>query len=171
MYKIKYLFLFFIIAADVQADEYEKIWGIRQQNFINSLPSSSDYTIFRPDEKPEYKNRIISFFYSMGGEDITVHVLRIKGIPEKDYCFFNNMLYSVSEDWGNTSVNRADTIIKNIETRYSRLNAETKESTTIITLEKERNKIIIYKKPVDRDIVKLRVFYYTNDIFNILLKD
>lgn len=171
MPKIKYLFLFLIITANAYSQEYESLWGINQQRFISTLPSSSDYMTFRPDEKPEYRNRIISFFYSMGGEGISVNVLRVNGLPEKDYCFFNNMLYSVSEDWGNISAGRADSIIKNIESRYDRQSENSKEITTIITFVKERNKIILYKKPVDRDIVKLRIFYYSNDIFNILLKD
>lgn len=170
MHKIKLIFLFLIITINVYPQEYEQIWGIKQQNFINSLVST-DYTIFRPEEKPEYKNRIISFFNAMGGENVSVKVVRITGIPEKDYCFFNNMLYSVSEDWGSISIQNADSIIKKIEKNYSVKNTEKKEYTTIITFEKDRNKIILYKKPSENNCIKLRLFYYNNDIFNILLKD
>lgn len=170
MLKFKFLFLFLIAAVNLYPDEYEKIWGIKQQNFVSSLPTS-DYTIFRPEEKPEYKNRIISFFNTMGGEGVRVLVLRIKGTPEKDYCFFNSMLYSVSEDWGSTSSKNAESIIKKIETRYSVKNIDNKDDTTIITFEKDKNKIIVYKKPADNNYIKLRLFYYSNDIFNILLKD
>lgn len=170
MRKTKLIFLFFLISVEAHSHEYEKIWGTIQQNFIQSL-ITSDYITFRPEEKPEYKNRIVSFFYAMGGNGVRVNILRIKGVPEKDYCFFNNLLYSVSEDWGNLSLNNADAIIKKIKKDYIVKNIDNKEDTTIITFEKDRNKIILYKKPVDYDCIKLRIFYYTNDLFNILLKE
>jgi len=168
--KSKLLLIFFILSGNAYPHEYEKIWGIRQQNFINTL-SSSDYIVFRPEEKPEYKNRIISFFTGMSGDGVKVNVLRIKGLPEKDYCFFNNMLYSVSEDWGNIALKNADSIIKKIEYNYSIKNVDTRDGFAIITFEKDRNKIILYKKPVDNNFLKMKIYYYTNDIFNILLKE
>jgi hypothetical protein len=157
--KAKLIFILFIITGEAYSHEYENLWGIQQQNFINSL-ASAEYTIFRPSEKPDYKNRIISFFYAMGGDCVSVNILRVKGMPEIDYCFFNNMLYSVSEDWGNISTKSTDSIIKKIENGYSVNNIDNKDHTTIITFEKNKNKIILYKKPIDRDIVKLRIFYY-----------
>lgn len=168
--KIKIFLLFILLSGEAYSSDYEKLWGTGQQNFINSL-TSTDYVIFRPEDKPEYKNRIISFFNAMGGDGVRVNILRISGSPEKDYCFFNNMLYSVSEDWGNTTLKNADSIIRQIENRYKIKNIDKKDETTIITFEKDKNKIILYKKPVDYNCIKLRVFYYTNNIFNILLKD
>jgi hypothetical protein len=154
--------------VEAHSHEYEKIWGTIQQNFIQSL-ITSDYITFRPEEKPEYKNRIVSFFYAMGGNGVRVNILRIKGVPEKDYCFFNNLLYSVSEDWGNISLNNADAIIKKIKKDYIVKNIDNKEDTTIITFEKDRNKKY-YIKNLLIMMYKLRIFYYTNDLFNILLK-
>ncbi|HOP30122.1 MAG TPA: hypothetical protein P5120_09775 [Spirochaetota bacterium] len=168
--KIKLLLLLFILSGNAYSHDYEKLWGTGQQNFINSL-TSSDYILFNPEDKPEYKNRIISFFRIMGGDGARVSVLRIKGSPEIDYCFFNNMLYSVSEDWGHITSKNAKSIITKIENHYIKKSIDTKEETTVITFEKDKNKIIIYKKPVDDNFIKLRIFYYTNEIFNILLKD
>jgi len=170
MQKIKIIIIFFLLSAEVHSHEYEKIWGTIQHNFIQSL-NTTDYVIFRPEEKPEYKNRIVSFFYSMGGNGVKVNILRIKGVPEKDYCFFNNLLYSVSEDWGNISLNNADSIIKKLKAEYIVQNVVNKEGTTIITFEKDRNKIILYKKPVEINSIQLKVFYYSNDLFNILLNE
>ena len=171
MFRAKYILFFLVIAINAYSSEYDKLWGIERQEFAKNLSPESDYEVFKPEEKPEYNNRIFSFFKSMGGSGFDIKVLRVKGKPEKDYCFFNDRLYSVSEDWGETSSKNSDNILDHYHKEYNKPQVESKESMTVYTFSKDKTRILIYKKASGHGRVRLRVFHYTNEVFSMLLKD
>jgi len=81
-----------MITSPLYPSEIEQLWGISKNDLIAQL-KLKNYTIFKPEDKPEYSNRIVDFFISMNPEDKTeITILQSKGNPEIDYCFFNEKL-------------------------------------------------------------------------------
>lgn len=171
MNRLTYIFLFLVFSLNSYTQEYFNYWGINQKEFIKSLPADSEYLIFKPDDEPEYSNKIISFFQTMGGSDVSVNILRIKGRPVRDYCFFNNRLYSVTEDWREIPSTDTEKLVNNYNRLFTRLSSEMKDGVTINSYVKEKTKIIIYRKQIDDNRFKVKILFYTNDVFNILLNE
>ncbi len=165
------LFLVIIITNPLFSAEVEKLWGISRPDLTGCL-KLTNYSIFKPDDKPGYSNRIIDFFNSMNPEErAVIYVLRSHGNPEMDYCFFNEKLYSVSEEWGNIDRSRAQDLYKSLKEKYAEISAEEKNPFVIYSFKKGRTKVLLYKKVIDEKFVNVRIFYYSNDIFNALFSE
>lgn len=154
----------------VYATEVESLWGISKSDLIKKLKVDV-YEIFKPSDKPQYKNRVIDFFTTMCSEEKSeIIILRIAGNPEIDYIFFNDKLFSVSEEWGEIDRNRAKGLIKSIETDYN--GSQTAGSTDgLYSFRKNRTKVLIQKKDINSGSSRFRVFYYSMDLFNMLLRE
>jgi len=156
------------IASPLFSSDIEKLWGISQNDLITRL-KLKNYSTFKPEEKPDYSNKIIDFFSSMSTEERAVIViLRAAGNPEIDYCFFNEKLYSVSENWGNINTTGADELLKNIKDKYLKISAEDKNPLTVYSFKKNKTKGLLYKKVIDDKTVRVKVFYYSTDLFSML---
>ncbi len=171
MNRFIYTFILLFFTSVLHAQEYSSQWGISQTDFMRTIPPSAEFYTLKPDEVPDSNNRIITFFKTMSGEGITIDILRIKGQPVKDYCFFNNRLYSVTEEWNYISFRNADKLINAFGSTYTSIGKEQKDGVTIYSFTKDKTKIIIYRKPVDSSYEKIKILFYTNDVFNILLKE
>lgn len=149
--------------------ESETLWGISKTDLINRLKLES-YSTFKPSEKPEYSNRIIDFFNSMASDqkfDITI--LRTGEKPEVDYCFFNEKLYSISEDWGNIEIIKAGEILKSLKAKYTEVSTENKDQHVVYSFKKDKTKIVLYKKTESDKSVNIKIFYYSTTLFSMLL--
>ncbi len=165
------ILLFIVIPINLYSHGYENLWGINSDELLKKIPGDKSYEIFKPQDKNKYNNRAITFFQAMGGSSSSINILRIKGTPDKDFCFFNGRLYSVSEEWNMIRTDKAEKLIKNIESRYDRENTVTKNRMTILTYKKNKTRVIIYKRPEDSRNFKVKILFYSNDIFNILLTE
>lgn len=172
MKKIITAIITILITTNSFADpELEKIWGTTKPDLIDRL-KLENYTTFRPEENPDYKNRIIDFFISMNPQErAVITILRIHGIPETDYCFFNEKIYSISEDWGNISRVRALNLWNTLKAKYSLESTEEKKLYNIYSLKKDKTKVLLYKKAVDEKSVNIKIFYYSTDLFSMLFTE
>lgn len=157
------------IITPLAAAEPETLWGISKTGLINKF-KIENYSMFKPSEKPEYNNRIIDFFNSMSSENrFDIFILRAGIKPETDYCFFNEKLYSVSEDWGDIETAKAEEILNNLKCRYAGATAEKKDQYTVYSFKKERTKVVLYKKCNIDKFVNVKIYYYSTVLFNMLL--
>jgi len=157
------------IITPLFSSEIEKLWGISKTDLISRL-KLENYSTFKPEEKPEYSNRIIDFFSSMKrDEKAVITILRSSGKPETDYCFFNEKLYSISEEWGNIDKSASNDLLKKIKVNYTELSVEEKNPDITYSFKKNKTKVLLYKKILDEKLVQIKIFYYSTDLFNMLL--
>ncbi len=153
------------------SSEFEKLWGISSIDLRTKLKIENCIT-FKPEDNPAYSNKIIDFFSTMNPDvKANIIILRTPGKPEIDFCFFNEKLYSVSEEWGNVDNSKANNLIKNLKENYQAISIEDKSPDIIYNLKKDKTKIYIYKKVIDERSVSIRIFYYSTDLFRILLSE
>jgi hypothetical protein len=153
------------------SEELEKLWGISRSDLISRL-RLVNYSEFKPEDKPEYTNKVIDFFSSMNPEErAVITILRVQGKPDVDYCFFNEKLYSISEDWGNIDRTKAGEILKDIKGNYSELSSDDKNPVIIYSFKKRKTKGLLTKKIIDERSVQVRIFYYSTDLFGMLFSE
>lgn len=170
----KILFLIILtvtIAHQLSAADPEVLWGISKDSLINRL-KLENYTTFKPEDRPEYNNRIINFFTSMNPEAKTsILILRAPGSPEIDYCFFNERLYSISENWGDIDKNKVLNLENTIKTKYSDLSPGDNNSNMILSFQKNKTKGVLCKQIVNENTIHINIFYYSVSLFNLLFTE
>jgi hypothetical protein len=165
------IFTVLLFVNPLFSEEIEKLWGISRPDLISRL-GLVNYSEFKPEDKPEYTNKIIDFFSSMNPEErAAITILRVQGKPDVDYCFFNEKLYSVSEDWGNVDRTKAGEILKTLKGNYSELSTDDKNPVITYSFKKRKTKGLLTKKIIDERSVQVRIFYYSTDLFSMLLRE
>jgi len=160
-----------IIINPLHSSEIEKLWGISKTDLISSL-KLENYNSFKPEDNPEYSNRIVDFFSSMNPEGRAgITIIKIYGTPETDYCFFNEKLYSMSEEWGNIDRTSAYNLLKTLKEKYSEQSKDEKSPDTIYSFKKNKTKVLLYKKVIDEKSVQIKIFYYSTDLFRMFLSE
>jgi hypothetical protein len=151
---------------------YEKYWGKDYNTFINSIDKTVKYAVFDPREKPNYKNRVVSFITSLNNEsNKEIKVIRLMAIPETDYLFFNGQLCAVTENRGVISVKDGEIILRNLKKKLGSPQKEKKSSLYIYNFKQRRTRVILYQQLIDNRSMRCKVYNYTNDIFNSLFSD
>ena len=151
--------------------EFEKLWGITRIDLVSRL-KIENFTTFKPEDNPAYSNKIIDFFNTMKPETGTkISILRTNGKPVIDFCFFNERLYSVSEEWGPVDSGKADIIINTLKEKYSVISIEHKNPEIIYNLKRDKTKIYLYIKTIDEKSASIRIFYYSTDLFRMLFDE
>ena len=151
--------------------EPEKLWGISKTELISRL-KLENYSTFKPEDNPEYSNKIIDFFSTMNPDErAVITIIKSPGSPEIEYCFFNEKLYSISEEWGNVDRNKAHNILKALVDRYAEPLTDGKNLYTIYSFKKNKTKILVYKKAIDEKSVQIKVYFYSTDLFGMFLSE
>lgn len=164
-----------LIAASINADadnSFEKYWGKDYSSFIASIEKTAEYTVFNPEEKPDYKNRIVGFITSLNSESKKdLKVVRVMAKPETDYLFFNRRLCAVTENMGVIPLKTGENLLKDLTRKYGHPEKEKKSSLYVYTFRRGRTRVILYQQLIDNSRMRCRVYGYTNDIFNSLFSD
>jgi hypothetical protein len=159
------------IITPLSSAGFEELWGLKSSELINRL-SISSFSTFKPGENPSYNNKIIDFFCTINPEiKSSITILRSPGKPERDFCFFNERLYSISEEWDLIEINSAKRLINAVKEKYPLVSTEEKPAETIYNFKKNKTKVYLYRKAVDKDSVSIRIYYYSTDLFGILLRE
>jgi hypothetical protein len=165
------LFLLIILSPEISFS-YEKVWGTDYKKFIESIDRGTDYTEFDPADKPDYRNRIAVFIYSLNkGAEGEIKIVRLKINPETDYLFYRGKLCGITENRGLINITEGEKILKNLTRKFGDPEADRKSSLYIYTFKKGRTRIILYQQLIDNKSMRCRVYSYTNDIFNTLFSD
>jgi len=169
---ISFIILLVLLSLNpLKSSDYETIWGDEKTSFITKYKSGKYFT-FKAKDDPEYKNRIIDFFTSMDANDnVDITVVRINGKPEIDYCFFNEKLYSISENWGDIDTKTAAKLIQSIRKNFPGQSTEKKARDIIYSFKKNKTKILFQQNISGTDTVKVKIFYYSTDLFRMLFNE
>lgn len=163
--------IFIAIQQLVYGSDYDNIWGNGKNSFISKY-KSDNYIVFNTKDEPDYTNRIIEFFTSMNSNNrVDITIVRIIGKPEIDYCFFNEKLYSVSEDWGDIDTRAAGKLVQAIEKKYTSHSIGKKKTETIHSFEKNKTKVVFQQTLSGTNTVRVKIFYYSTDIFRSLFNE
>lgn len=167
------LSLFFIIILSTGISyPYEKVWGTEYKKFIASIERGIEYTEFDPADKPDYRNRIATFIYSLNSAaNKEIKIVRLKIKPETDYLFYGGKLCGITENRGLINIKDGEMILRDLKRKFGEPESEKKSSLYVYTFKKNRTRIILYQQLTDNDIMRCRVYIYTNDIFNTLFSD
>jgi len=170
--KILFTFLILIKCLDIYGIKYEEIWGMNKEDFLskNHDCENVDISSLKSDED-SVKSKINLFFNSIKGESNKLEILRKKGNPEKDFCFFNEKLYVVTEDWGKQNLSKAREISRTLENTYKFVKNEVAGKLTTTTFLKDKTKIILYKKELSPEYFAISIVFYDTQIFNLLLDE
>jgi hypothetical protein len=169
--KILTFIIIFSTITPLSSAGYEELWGIKTGELINRL-RIADFTTFQPGDNPAYNNKIIDFFCTINPEaKRTITILRSSGKPETDYCFFNERLYSISEEWNSIGITKALELINTVKEKYPLINTEKKSAETIYNFKKNKTKVYLYHKAVNTESVSIRIYYYSTDLFGVLLNE
>lgn len=169
---ISLVFLFTTMASPYPALSYEKKWGIDYTFFIESIDKTTQYITFKPAEKPDYSNRVARFISSLNIESKKdLEVIRLLTNPETDYLFFKGKLCSITENRGIIPVKEGEAILKSFTKKFGPPRTEKKSSLYIYTYKKGRTQVILYQQLIDNNIMRCKIYSYTNDIFNLLFSD
>lgn len=172
---LKKIYLIAVIISTLHipgfGSDYESIWGNEKNSFITKFKADT-YLVFRAKDEPEYKNRIIDFFTSMNANNkVDIMVVRVNGKPEIDYCFFNEKLYSISEDWGEIDTETAAKLVHSIKKKYTGQPAEKKETDIIYSFKKNKTKVLFQQSISGGNTVRVKIFYYSMDMFRSLFNE
>jgi len=170
--KILITLLILLNYLDIYGIKYEEIWGMNKTEFIskNQDCENIDISSLKTDED-SVRNKINLFFNSIKGESHKLEILRKKGNPEKDFCFFNEKLYVVTENWGKQNISKAREITKTLENSYKIVKNEAAGKLTTTTFLKDKTKIILYKKEISSQYFDINIVFYDTEIFNLLLDE
>ena len=161
----------FSIITPLSPAGFEELWGLKSSELIKRLNISS-FSTFKPGDNPSYNNRIVDFFCTINPEvKSTITILRSPGKPERDFCFFNERLYSISEEWVSIDINSAQGIINALKEKYLLITVDEKTTETVYNLKKNKTKAYLHRKSVDKQSVNIRIYYYSTDLFGILLRE
>ncbi|PKL19201.1 MAG: hypothetical protein CVV49_02165 [Spirochaetae bacterium HGW-Spirochaetae-5] len=163
--------LIFSIIAPLSPAGFEELWGLKSSELIIRL-NISNFSTFKPGDNPSYNNRIIDFFSTINPEvQSKITILRYPGKPERDFCFFNERLYSISEEWDSIDMNSAQGIINAVKEKYPLINVDEKTAETVYNLKMNKTKVYLHRKTVDKQSVNIRIYYYSTDLFGILIRE
>lgn len=150
---------------------FEELWGIKSSELIQRLRISK-FSTFKPGDEPSYNNKILDFFCTINPEvKKTITVIRSSDQPETDFCFFNERLYSISEKWNTIERNKANELINTLRENYPLITVDEKTEETVYNFKKNKTKVYLYKKTGDTNSVNIRIYYYSTDLFSILLHE
>lgn len=165
------IILTFSIIIPLSPAGFEELWGLKSSELIHRL-SISNFSTFKPEDNPTYDNKIIDFFCTINPDaKKTITILRSPGEPETDFSFFNERLYSISEEWDSIEIFKARELINTFKAKYPLITVDEKTAETIYNFKKNKTKIYLYQKPVDKETVSIRIYYYSTDLFSILLQE
>jgi len=175
---ITYLILsisLFLSISSVSAAHYNPPscdWGAMLIKVKNTLPPDTSFTEFSPSEKPDYKNKILSYITAIDNKLYDkIVILRIKSNPETDYLFVNNKLYSIIENWGTIDQHAEKEILSNLTKQFGKTQLQKDNNFYIYSYNSDRTKVLCYliKLPDKRSTCK--VYYYTRQLFRMLISE
>jgi hypothetical protein len=158
-------------ANNIFSADQESLWGVSKDSLLGRL-KPENCTVFRLQDKPEYSNRIIDFFNSMNSDSNTsIVIVRHQGKPEIDYCFFNEKLYLITEEWNSVETSEAQSLLNGLKQKYLEIPAAEKKQGILYSFKKDKTKVLLHRKALDSKLYKIRIFYYSTDLFCMLLND
>lgn len=157
-------------AAGINALHYA--WGTQLENVKKTLPSDKEILQFSPKERPKYKNKILSYITAIDNKLIDkIFVVRIKSTPVTDYLFVNNKLYTVMENWGKIDQKTEKEIQAKLTGQYGEPLVQQDKNFYIYSFNSDKTKVLFYLMKLNDGRSKCKVYYYTKQLFRMLIAE
>jgi len=166
------LFQFIVSAMAAQYAPPACDWGALLEKVKNTLPQDTPFTEFSPGEKPDYKNKILSYITAIDNKLYDkIVILKKQSSPETDYLFVNNKLYSIIENWGDIDQQTEKEILSALAKQFGKAQLQQDKNFWIYSYDSEKTKVLCYliKLPDKRSTCK--IYFYTRQLFRMLISE
>lgn len=152
------------------APAYE--WGTPLDQLKKSLPSDKETTQFTPKEKPNYKNKLLSYITAIDGNLVDkIIIVRLKSRPAMDYLFVNNKLYTIMENWGKVDEKTQKEIETNLSGQFGQPLVQQDKNFYIYSYNSDKTKVLYYIMKNTDGTSTCKVYYYTRKLFRMLITE
>ena len=165
------LILSCIFISHIAAGETLKYeWGTQLQKFKSTLPSDKEWEQFKPNDKPKYKNKILSYITAIDSKLIDkVIIVRIKSQPVVDYLFVNDKLYTIMENWGKVAQKTEMEIQSKLISQFGQPVTQQDKNFYIYSYNTDKTKVLFYLVRLPEAKSSCKVYYYTKQLFRFLI--
>lgn len=147
-------------------------WGTQLAKVKTTLPADKDQIQFSPSEKPKYKNKILSYITAIDAKLLEkIIIIRIKSAPVVDYLFVNNKLYTIMENWGNIDQKTEKDIQVKLTGLYGEPLVQRDKNFYIYSFNNDKTKVLLYLMKNADGKSKCKVYYYTKQLFRMLIAE
>lgn len=147
-------------------------WEMSRKDLIKKL-SESDvrYKEIKPGREPRYENKIMDYIVAID-ENLkgSIGILRTRTVPERDYLFIKEKLYSVLEKYGTIPREQVNAIIGQLQARYGKPQVRHEKATAIYSFEGSGTKVLLHSSTVYKS-VDCQVYYYAGILFRRLVAE
>lgn len=147
-------------------------WGTQLLKVKKTLPSDKESQQFSPKDKPKYKNKILSYITAIDNKLIDkIIVLRVKSLPEVDYLFVNDKLYTIMENWGSVDAKMDKEIQAKLAVQFGQPLVQQDKNLAIYSYNSDKTKVLYYLMKSPDGKAKCKVYYYTKQLFRMLITE
>ena len=147
-------------------------WGSLLEKVKSMLPAGTESLEFAPAEKPEYKNRILSYITAIDNKLIEkIVILRAKTEPETDYLFVNNKLYSVIENWEDIDQATEKKLMAELKKQFGEPHVQKDNNFYIYSYDGKRTKVLCYLMKAPGSKATCKIYFYTKNLFRLLISE
>lgn len=161
-----------LVAADQGNCQEMGEWEMSRKDLIKKL-SGADvrYKEIKPGREPRYENKIMDYIIAID-ENLkgSIGILRTRTVPERDYLFIKDRLYSVLEKYGIIPREQVNAIIGQLQARYGKPRVRNENATAIYSFEGSGTKVLLHSSTVYRS-VDCQVYYYAGILFRRLVAE
>ena len=145
-------------------------WEMSRKELIKRLSAAGvRYKEIRPDREPRYENKIMSYVIAIDGNlKESIGILRTRTVPERDYLFIKERLYSVLEKYGIIPGEQVNAIIGQLQARYGKPQVRYEKATAIYSFDGSGTKVMLHSSTVHRSL-DCQVYYYAGILFRRLV--
>ncbi len=145
-------------------------WGTPIETIKNSHKPGETCTLFKPKERPDYKNKILGFILGIDANAADrILILRTGSDPRIDYLFVNNRLYTVMEDYGIVNETRIRGIQSALERLYGPHHLKQDSNLYIYSYKNDTTRVLFYVIRQSEERNQCRLYLYTSRLFSTLL--
>jgi hypothetical protein len=145
-------------------------WGASKDAVIKEyLQNDKNIIRFKPSEKPEYKNKILTYIVAIDADLAnSIDIIRSSTRPEKDFLFVKDRLYSILENRGPIGKSSEDRLINELKSAYGNPGIQKDNQSLIYSFKDNETKVLlILSKEAGSSVCTL--YYYASKLFKMLL--
>jgi hypothetical protein len=150
--------------------QYE--WGTQLLKVKKSLPSDKESVQFTPKDRPKYKNKILSYITAIDNKLLDkIIIVRLQTQPVIDYLFVNDKLYTIMENWGSVDLKTEKEIQTKLTSLFGQPLVQQDKNFYIYSYNSDKTKVLYYLMKSPDGKSKCKVYYYTKQLFRMLITE
>ncbi len=147
-------------------------WGTQMLKVRKTLPSDKTSTQFSPKDRPKYKNKILSYITAIDNKLLDkIIIVRLETRPVVDYLFVNDKLYTIMENWGSIDQKTEKDIQTKLSSQFGQPLVQQDKNFYIYSYNSDKTKVLYYLMKSADGTSKCKVYYYTKQLFRMLITE